>query len=113
MSKPLSTVKARLYGEVHAMHLPWPHMWVDVQEQLSEHNRIERKIVEALTRCDDTGHLDVLARLVFEGRGRGPRPDEPHPYLPHTGRFGVLARRLWTVADRFRDSAQGRVHGAD
>jgi hypothetical protein len=44
---------------------------------------------------------------VFDAETRG--PTRPHPYLPHTGFVSLVARRLWAMADRFWDSAEGRV----
>lgn len=107
LERTLSLLKARLYGEAHAIHLSWPRLWTVVREQLSEHNRLERQLVETLIRHDDPTHLDGLARRVFDAETRG--PTRPHPYLPHTGIVSLAARRLWAVADRFWDSAEGRV----
>ncbi len=103
----LSMLKARLYGEAHAIYLSWPRLWDVAQQQLSEHNRLERGLVDALIRHDDPGNLDGLARRVFDAETRG--PTRPHPNLPHTGVFGLMSRRLWAIADRFWDSAEGRV----
>jgi hypothetical protein len=107
LERTLSLVKARLYGEAHAIHLSWPQLWTVVRQQLSEHNRIERELVEALIEHDEPAHLDGLARRVFDAETRG--PTRPHPYLPHTGIVSLVARRLWALADRFWDSAEGRV----
>jgi hypothetical protein len=103
----LSMVKARLYGEAHAIYLAWPQLWADVERQLTEHNRLERELVEALVASADRTELDVLARRVFDAETHG--PTRPHPHLPHTGRLSPAARRLWAVADRVWDSAEGRV----
>lgn len=103
----LSMLKARLYGEAHAIHLSWPQVWAAVQRELSAHNRLEWGLIEALIRYDDPADLDGLARRVFESESRG--PTRPHPNLPHSWLFSLVARRLWAVADRFWDSAEGRV----
>ncbi|HEX5088244.1 MAG TPA: hypothetical protein VFV89_10585 [Nocardioides sp.] len=102
----LSLLKGRLYGEAHAIHLAWPELWETVGSELGEHNRIEGELVEALVRCrpDET---DALARQVFESEVSG--PTRPHPYTPHTGLFGLAARRMWAWADRLWDAAEGRV----
>lgn len=107
LEQTLSMVKARLYGEAHAIYLAWPQLWLDVQQQLSDHNRLERELVEALAGSDDRADLDALARRVFDAETHG--PTRPHPHLPHTGRLGPAARRLWAVADRVWDNAEGRV----
>ena len=39
-------------------------------------------------------------------------PTRPHPHTPHTGLLALVARRMWAIADRFWDAAEGRVrHG--
>jgi hypothetical protein len=107
LEQTLTLVKARLYGEAHAIHLSWPLLWGAVERQVSEHNRLELRLVDALIRYDEPGDLDGLAQRVFDAETRG--PTRPHPHLPHTGIGSLVARRLWAVADRFWDSAEGRV----
>ena len=107
LEQTLTLVKARLYGEAHAIQLSWPVLWGAVQGQLSEHNRLELRLVEALIQYDEPGDLDGLAQRVFNSETRG--PTRPHPHLPHTGVVGLVVRRLWTIADRFWDRAEGRV----
>jgi len=48
-----------------------------------------------------------LARQVFVAEIHG--PTRPHPNTPHTGLLGLGARRIWAMADRFWDNAEGRV----
>ncbi|MFL6135812.1 MAG: hypothetical protein ACJ72A_23615 [Nocardioidaceae bacterium] len=107
LERTLSLVKARLYGEAHAIHLSWSELWVVAREQLAQHNGVEQKLVVALIEHDEPTHLDGLARRVFDAETRG--PTRPHPYLPHTGMLSLVARRLWAMADRFWDAAEGRV----
>jgi hypothetical protein len=107
LEQTLAMVKARLYGEAHAIYLAWPQLWADVQLQLADHNRLERELVAALAGSADRADLDALARRVFDAETRG--PTRPHPHLPHTGRLSPAARRLWAVADRVWDNAEGRV----
>jgi hypothetical protein len=107
LEQTLTLVKARLYGEAHAIQLSWDYLWGAVQRQLSEHNRLELSLVDALVRDDEPGDLDGLAQRVFVSETRG--PTRPHPHLPHTGVVSLVARRLWAIADRFWDRAEGRV----
>jgi hypothetical protein len=107
LEQTLTLVKARLYGEAHAIQLSWPVLLGAVQRQLSEHNRLELRLVDALIQHDEPGDLDGLAQRVFVSETRG--PTRPHPHLPHTGVVSLVARRLWAVADRFWDRAEGRV----
>ncbi len=107
LEQTLTLVKARLYGEAHAISLSWHHLWGVVQRQLAEHNRRELGLVDAVIRCKDPGELDGLAQRLFISETRG--PTRPHPHLPHTGVVSPVARRLWAIADRFWDRAEGRV----
>ena len=44
---------------------------------------------------------------MFDAETHG--PTRPHPWLPHKGLLGLVARRVWARADRFWDAAEGRV----
>jgi hypothetical protein len=103
----LAWVKGKLYGEAHAIYLTWPALWSSVRAQLDEHNRLETRMVEQLLRHGDPVTLDGLARRMFDAEIHG--PTRPHPRTPHTGLLGLAARRIWALADRFWDSAEGRV----
>jgi hypothetical protein len=107
LEQTLTLVKARLYGEAHAIHLGWSQLWEVVHTQLSDHNRLELGLVDALIRHGEPEHLDGLAQRVFQSETHG--PTRPHPHLPHTGFVGLVARRVWAIADRFWDRAEGRV----
>jgi hypothetical protein len=103
----LALIKGRLYGEAYAVHLPWPRLWDSAHAELTEHNRLERLLVDRLVAHGDAAEVDGLARRVFDAEVRG--PTRPHPRLPHTGMMGLVARRVWAMADRFWDNAEGRV----
>jgi hypothetical protein len=103
----LALIKGRLYGEAYAVHLAWPTLWEKAGSRLAEHNRLEIRLVEELIEHGDPDGLDGMARRLFDAETRG--PTRPHPMLPHTGLLGLVARRIWAVADRFWDSAEGRV----
>jgi hypothetical protein len=103
----LALIKGKLYGEAHAVHLAWPELWATVHAELTEHNRIERQMVAELIRCCDPVEVDGLAQKVFESEAHG--PTRPHPNTPHTGFPALVARRIWALADRFWDAAEGRV----
>ena len=103
----LVQLKARLYGEAHAIHVEWPDVWDRVQIRLAEHNRLELTMVDALVRHGDTEKVEGLARQLFDAERHA--PSRPHPMLPHTGVLSPVARRVWAVADRFWDAAEGRV----
>ena len=107
LEQSLSLIKARLYGEAHAIHLDWSELWVRVRRQLTDHNRWEIHLVNELIRHGDPQEVDGLARRVFDAETHA--PTRPHPQLPHVGLLGRVARRIWAVADRFWDAAEGRV----
>ena len=107
LEQTLSLIKARLYGEAHAIHLSWSELWVRARTQLTEHNRLESHMVAELVRHGEPAAVDGLARKVFDAETHG--PTRPHPTLPHTGLLSLVARRIWAVADRFWDTAEGRV----
>ncbi len=107
LEQTLALMKARLYGEAHAIHLSWPELWARVRGQLAEHNRLETELSERLIQYGGDGNIDRLPRRLFEAETKA--PTRPHPLLPHTGPMGRVARRIWAVADRFWDAAEGRM----
>lgn len=107
LEQTLALIKGRLYGEAFAIHLKWPDLWDRAHAELTEHNRLESRMVEALVRHGDPVTVDGLARRMFDVESHG--PTRPHPRTPHTGLLGLAARRVWAVADHFWDAAEGRV----
>ena len=103
----LVRIKGKLYGEAHLIHLTWPSLWADARDRLTEHNRLETHVVEELLRHGDPAAVDRLARRMFNVETHG--PTRPHPRTPHTGLLGSAARKMWSLADRFWDAAEGRV----
>jgi hypothetical protein len=106
LEQALVRLKARLYGELHIAHLPWSQVLGDVRRQLESHNALEQELVHELTATMDRDACQALADRVYRAELRA--PTRAHPYLPHTGVLGHAARRVWTVADRFWDTAEGR-----
>ncbi|HEX3222993.1 MAG TPA: hypothetical protein VHR35_10535 [Nocardioides sp.] len=107
LEQTLALIKGRLYGEAFAIHLKWPELWDRAHAELTEHNRLESRMVQALVRHGDPVTVDGLARRMFDVESHG--PTRPHPRTPHTGLLGLAARRIWAVADHFWDAAEGRV----
>lgn len=107
LEQTLALIKGRLYGQAFAIHLEWPELWDRAHTELTEHNRLERQIVEDLIRYGDPARVDGLARRMFDLECHG--PTRPHPHTPHTGLLGLVARRMWALADHFWDAAEGRV----
>ena len=107
LEQTLFLIKGKLYGESHAIHMKWPELWDRAHGQLNEHNRLEREMVEKVIKHGEPHEVDGLARRVFDAETHG--PTRPHPWLPHKGLLGLVARRVWARADRFWDTAEGRV----
>jgi len=107
LEQTLALIKGRLYGEAFAIHLAWPTLWDRAHGQLTDHNLLERRMVDELIRHGEPTMVDGLARRMFDLESHG--PTRPHPHTPHTGMLGLVARKMWALADRFWDTAEGRV----
>ena len=101
----LAQVKARLYGSIYAVDRPWPEIWADVHRSLDEVCALELRIAEALI-AEDDGTEDLGARLHH---AELVSPTRPHPWIPHQGVRGHLARVVARRVDRFWDAAEGRM----
>lgn len=107
LEQALARLKARLYGEQHVAHEPWSAVWDEVRDSLRRHNEAERVFVAELVTYLDDEEAGTLADQVYRAELRA--PTRAHPYIPHSGFLGHLARRVWSLADRFWDTAEGRV----
>lgn len=107
LEQALWLLKARLYGEAHAVHLRWPDLWESAHARLSDHNRLEDRVVEEVRRHSDSPALEPLVSRLHGAETRA--PSRPHPRLPHSGPLSPVARRIWAVADRFWDTVEARV----
>lgn len=102
----LSQVKAKLYGSTFVVRRPWDSIWEEVGRELARTRTLEAQLVTdlgtaAAERCDE------LAERLYRTERRG--PTRPHPYLPHRGVPGRIARRVAVRVDRFWDTAEGRM----
>ncbi|MCW2764956.1 MAG: hypothetical protein JWO11_915 [Nocardioides sp.] len=103
----LAHVKAREYGSVFEAGRAWHLIWSDVGEALPAHRRREFEIGELLA-----GRLDAPALVALADRLHGAEtaaPSRPHPYAPHTGFPGLVARKVMHAVDSFWDAAEGRM----
>jgi hypothetical protein len=101
----LNQVKARLYGSTFAVGRPWPEIWAEVRHELETVCALERRLAEALLDEDD-GTEDLGTRLHHAELAS---PTRPHPWIPHQGVVGHLARVVARRVDRFWDAAEGRM----
>lgn len=103
----LAQVKAKLYGEAHAIHRGWAPVWSDVRLELEQTMLLERRLVDDLVEAMGAERADALAAAICHAEVHS--PTRPHPWLPHQGVGGRVARRLAGTVDHFWDDAEGRV----
>jgi hypothetical protein len=103
----LAQIKAKLYGEAHAIHRGWSELWSDVRHELGETLRLERQLVDDLVEALGEERCDALASAIYHQELHA--PTRPHPYSPHQGVPGRMARRVLTTVDHFWDATEGRM----
>jgi hypothetical protein len=103
----LAHVKANEYGSVYERSFPWPSVWSDVDAAMAAQQGQEKTLCERLTETLDDDELDQLTQRL--GDAQMAAPSRPHPYSPHTGLLGLVARRVMHTADQFWDSVEGRM----
>lgn len=107
LEEAMTVLKGRLYGETQVAHLPWGAVWAEMGRCLKRHNEAERRMVATLASGLDPDQADELATTVYRAELRA--PTRAHPFIPHHGPLGRVARRVFARADRFWDVAQSRV----
>ena len=103
----LAHVKARAYGSVFEAGHHWTEVWSDVGDALGSHRRCEVDLAALLAGTMEPGELDDLTEKLH--RAEGSAPTRPHPYSPHTGLAGLVARKVLHAVDSFWDTAEGRM----
>lgn len=103
----LAHVKAREYGSVFQAGRAWRSVWGDVDRALTEHRRLEFALAELLAARLTDEQLEGLTERLHHAEVRA--PSRPHPFAPHVGLGGRLARRVLRAADSFWDAAEGRM----
>jgi hypothetical protein len=103
----LGQLKAKLYGSTFVVRRPWAGIWEEVERELAAFRTLELQLVDELVAAVDPDHSNELAEQLYRTEQRV--PTRPHPYLPHRGLSGRLARRLALQVDRFWDTAEGRM----
>lgn len=102
----LSHVKAHEYGSVYEKRIAWPSVWSEVGTALEALRAREEELAERLTDRLDDGEVDALVERLDEAEPG--EPSRPHPYLPHHGFMGSIARGVVKRTDRAWDHAEGR-----
>ena len=103
----LAHVKAHEYGSVYERSFAWPEVWSDVDGALADHRRHEEELADRLTASLPDQDLERLADRLRDAELAA--PSRPHPYTPHTGLLGLVARKVMHTADRFWDTVEGRM----
>lgn len=103
----LAHVKARAYGSVFETGFHWDDVWDDVREALAAHRVAETDLAGQLSEALDARALDRLTERLHAAEPVA--PTRPHPYAPHTGLAGLVARKVLHAADSFWDAVEGRM----
>ena len=101
-------VKAHEYGSVYETPYTWDDVWSELDRKLADHQRHEQVLGDLLAQVLDDQELVRLCHRMREAERNA--PSRPHPYTPHAGRPGLVARRVMGVADRFWDTVEGRMY---
>jgi hypothetical protein len=102
----LAQVKAKLYGSTFAIDRRWPSVWDDVRRGMDAVCALEMRLADALLAAEPDDPQDLGTRLHHSELAS---PTRPHPWIPHQGVVGHLARVVARRVDRFWDSAEGRM----
>ncbi|QZY30088.1 hypothetical protein [Nocardioides coralli] len=103
----LAHVKARAYGSVYETGFRWDEVWGDVRAALADHREQELELARRLGLVLDHAELDAVAAQLHHAEPSA--PTRPHPYVPHTGFPGLVARKVMHAADLFWDAVEGRM----
>jgi hypothetical protein len=98
-------VKGKLYGSTYSIRRPWTTVWGEVHDELEAWFGLEESLVAHIAADPDVRRN--LAQRLYVGETRA--PSRPHPYLPHRGLAGRVARRVARGVDQFWDTAEGRM----
>jgi hypothetical protein len=103
----LAHVKAHEYGSVYESSYTWLEVWDEVEVAMADHRRHESVLGDRITESLDDPEIEALALRLYAAELAA--PSRPHPYTPHTGVLGLLARRVMHTADLFWDTVEGRM----
>ena len=103
----LAQVKGKLYGSSYVVRRPWASIWEEVEREFTALQAQEMALVDDLAPHLDADHREALAERIY--RAEHKVPTRPHPYLPHRGLAGRVARGVAVRIDRFWDTAEGRM----
>jgi hypothetical protein len=102
----LAQVKAKLYGSTYAIRRTWASVWNDVRTEFEATWQLERALVIDLAAHRHADDPDWGIELYH---GELHAPTRPHPYVPHSGVTGKVARGVAMRVDKFWDATEGRM----
>jgi hypothetical protein len=102
----LAQVKAKLYGSTYAIRRSWESVWDDVRLEFEASWQLERVLVMDLAAHRRPDDPDWGVELYH---GELHAPTRPHPYVPHQGISGAMARKVAVRVDKFWDATEGRM----
>lgn len=108
LERKIAQAKHRLYGEAHAVHVPWSRVWDELGAEFDQLMTLEQALVSDLAPSVGT-RGDYSERLAIAGAAG---PTRPHPHSLHFGRLSHVSRSFWAKADSFWDTAEGRIVAA-
>lgn len=103
----LAHAKGHEYGSSYESRFGWQGIWTDVDTALTEARHRESALVDRLTETLDDEKVQTLCEDL--ARVEEVAPSRPHPYVPHTGVLGAIARKVMHIADSFWDTVEGRM----
>ncbi len=103
----MAQAKAKLYGSTYAIRRQWPDIWHGLHEAFDAMLEMEERVVASLADVTDVPSRSQLAERIY--RAELHAPTRPHPYIPHRGMAGKVARGVALRVDRFWDAAEGRM----
>lgn len=107
LEKAMAQTKAKLYGGAQAIHRPWADIWSDLHRDFDAFTQLERDLVHELVATTATDFRAHLSDRIYRAELRA--PTRPHPFVPHRGLLGRMARRVCLQVDHFWDAAEGRM----
>jgi len=100
-------IETCLYGESHAIALPWPLLWDRMDMLMNRHMQAEGQLAAHIVATLSPEEHEKLARRFNETVER--EPTRPHPYSPHAPSLSRMAHRFWAFADRALDTMDNRI----
>ena len=107
LEQSMAQTKAKLYGGAQAVRRPWSGIWSDLHRDFDAFMTMEGELVHELVEHTEPAFRSALSDRIYRAELRA--PTRPHPFVPHRGLTGRMARRVALQVDHFWDTAEGRM----